>query len=297
MSGLAKRICDYNVESGDIDLFSKEVRLRIYEKVFLARQFDLQVIKAVEQNRIIAPVYLSLGQEAVGAALSEIVKDFHIFSQHRAHDLYVSLGCSLTEFRDELLGLESGFSKGRAGSSCLKYMKDGIKLYGHHGLIGENVPQAVGAALASGEKTVCIFGDGSAEEDYVLVSLGFAVTRRLPLLFICVDNDLSILTPKSDRRNWEISDVARGFGMEAYDIADSPWTLLKILKNWDGMSPLLINCRVCRERWHSGIGIDGEREWKRNEIIREELCKAGYLAEIEMIEKKITEKMEELWNK
>lgn len=289
------RYPDYHVDPSDIDVFTKEEQLRIYNKILRARAFDLQVIRAVEEKRVIAPVYLSLGQEALAAALSEVVGDFHIFTQHRAHDLYVSLGCDLVEFRDELLGLESGFNGGRTGSSCLRYMKDGIRMYGHHGLIGENVPQAVGAALGSGEKTVCVFGDGAAEEDYVLESLGFAVSRKLPLLFICADNDLSILTHTRERRSWDLTRVAQGFGMEAYDLSDSPWTLLKLLRQWDGSKPLLINCRVCRERWHSGIGIDGEREWKRNEIVRQQLLERGYEREITALEKAATEEMEALW--
>lgn len=292
----AGRDAGYHVIKNAIGTLPSEQILRIYENVCRARQFDIQVIKAVENKRVIAPVYLSLGQEAVAAALSEVIKDFHIFSQHRAHDLYVSLGCCLEELRDELIGLPSGFSGGRAGSSCLRYMKDGIKLYGHHGLIGENVPQAVGAALASNEETVCIFGDGSAEEDYVSVSIGFAASRQLPVLFICMDNDLSILTPKVDRRRWEISDLAKGYGMEAYDIADCPWTLLSILEKWDRKKPLLINCRVCRERWHSGIGIDSERDWKRNEIMKDQIIELGYGGEAEGIEKMAAETMEALWS-
>ncbi len=290
-----RRRPDYNVDKNDIRLFSKEEQLRIYEKIFLSRAFDLHLIDAVAAGQIIAPVYLALGQEAVGAAVSEVVKDYHIFPHHRIDDLYLSLGCDVAELRDELKGLDGGVSGGRAGSSCLRYMKDGIKFYGHHGLIGENVPQAVGAALATGEKTVCTFGDGGGEEDYALESFGYAVTRDLPILFICYDNDLSILTHTDVRRSWDLAEVSRGFGMEAYDISDSPWTLLKILRSWNGKSPMLVNCRVCRERWHSGIGIDGEREWKRNEIVRSELVALGYEKEVKQIEDCISAEMEELW--
>lgn len=295
MAEILGRTADYNIEPNAINLFSKEDLLRIYRKICRSREFDLQVANAVSAGRITSPVYLSLGQEAVGASLSEMVSKFHIFTQHRSHDLYISLGCNPGEFRDELLGLPTGFNGGRTGSNHIRYMKDGIKLYGHHGLIGENVPQAAGAALASGEKTVCIFGDGSAEEDYVLETLGFSVTKQLPLLFVCTDNDLSILTEKKVRRTWEITDVARGFGMEAYDISDCPWTILSLLKQWTGNGPLLLNCRVCRERWHSGIGIDGDREWKRNEIVRDQLCGLGYASEVCDIETIAQKEMEALW--
>ena len=39
-------------------------------------------------------------------------------------------------------------------------------------------------------------GDASAEEDYVLGALGWASTKKLPILFIVEDNNLSILTEK-----------------------------------------------------------------------------------------------------
>ena len=290
-----KRSPDFGVIPNAIKRFNKEECLQVYRNICRARAFDIQVINAVQKGRVIAPVYLSLGQEAVAAALALDFSNDWLFSQHRAHDLYLSISGDPVAFRDELLGLPTGFSGGRAGSSCLKYMKDGKKLVGHHGLIGENVPQAVGAAIATGERTICICGDGSGEEDYVLESIGFAVTRKLPLLIICADNDLSILTHVSERRTWELADVAKGFGMEAYDVSDCPWTILTIVRQWNAEKPLFLNCRVCRERWHSGIGIDEKREWERNIIVREQLCNIGLEREIMGIEIDSESEMRQLW--
>lgn len=290
-----KRTSAYHTDSTALSRISDETALRIYSKIVRARELDCQVIRAVEDKRVIAPVYLALGQEAVAAALTEFIHGEMVFTQHRAHDFYLSLGADLNQFRDELLGLKSGFSGGRAGSSCLRFMENGIRLIGHHGLIGENVPQAVGASLASGECVFCIFGDGSAEEDYVLESLGYAVTKNLPILFVCMDNDLSILTKTYERRSWELSEVAAGFGMKSVDLSDCPWTLYEVFSSWDKKSPLLVNVRVCRERWHSGIGIDGEREWKRNEIVRKQLIDKGLQKEVCVIEEKARKEMELLW--
>ncbi len=291
-----KRTSSYHTEENALSCIADDTALRIYGKIVRSREMEYQVIKAVEEKRVIAPVYLTLGQEAVAAALTEFIHGEMVFTQHRAHDIYLSLGADLGKFRDELLGLESGFSGGRAGSSCLRYMEDGIRLIGHHGLIGENVPQAVGASLASGECVFCVFGDGSAEEDYVLESLGYAVTKQLPILFVCMDNDLSILTKVAERRSWDLAQVASGFGMESRDLSDCPWTLYEIFRNWDRKAPLLVNVRVCRERWHSGIGIDGEREWKRNEIVREQLIRKGLEKEVMQIEDDAREEMDLLWN-
>lgn len=295
MSMNSERKPEYNVNPAALNLISEDTALRIYSRIVRAREMDLHVIQAVEEKKVIAPVYLSLGQEAIAATLAEFINGEMIFTQHRSHDLYLSIGADLKEFRDELLGLPTGFSGGRAGSSCLRYMKEGIRLIGHHGLIGENVPQAVGASLASGEKVFCTFGDGAAEEDYVLESFGYAVTKKLPILFVCMDNNLSILTTIEERRSWDLAKVANGFGMAAYDISDCPWTLYNIISKWDEKTPLLINARVCRERWHSGIGIDGEREWKRNEIVRNQLIKRNMEKAIIEIEKLAKEEMNQLW--
>ena len=56
-------------------------------------------------------------------------------------------------------------------------------------------------------------GDAAAEEDYVLGGLGWASTKNIPLITVVEDNNLSILTEKKVRRNWEMSDVAKSFKM------------------------------------------------------------------------------------
>ena len=290
-----KRTPDFNIDNSAITTFDKSTLLRVYENICKSRFFELELARAYNEKRITKPIYLSLGQESVAAALVEIAKNYYIFTQHRTHDIYVCAGGNLEAFRDELLGLPIGLNGGKASSNSPRYINDKIKIMGHNGLIGENVPRAVGAALVTGEKTVCIFGDGAAEEDYVLASIGFAVTKSLPLLFICMDNDLSILTKVEVRRSWNIVDVAQGFGVEAYDLADCPWTILKILKTWEAKKPLLLNCRVCRERWHTGTGIDGVREWERNIIIRNQLIQQGLEKEINSIEQHIQHEMETLW--
>ena len=47
------------------------------------------------------------------------------------------------------------------------------------------------------------------EEDYVLAALGWASFKKLPILFVVEDNNMSIKTEKKIRRHWEMSDVAR----------------------------------------------------------------------------------------
>ena len=68
-------------------------------------------------------------------------------------------------------------------------------MYGHVGLIGDQVPVSAGFSLIKSDRvTICYFGDGAAEEDYVLATFGFASKNKLKTLFICDDNDFSVLT-------------------------------------------------------------------------------------------------------
>lgn len=287
---------DLNVPANIAGTYPVELLLEIFEKMCLVRFFEQGAIRAVEDKKIVSNIYLSTGQESVAAALSMRIRDYQVFTQHRSHDIYLSFGASPEKLRDELMGLPTGTSQGKGGSNCLQCHEGGLSMFGHHGLIGENVPQAVGAALGNGRNTLAVFGDGSAEEDYVFASLGFAASNKLPVLFICVDNDLSILTPVHVRREWKITDVAGAFGMPAVDVADSPWAVIHYLDELTPNLPAFINCRVCRGHWHAGIGVDGDPEWNRFSMVKDEIIHLGQEKAINKIEKKVQLYMEKLWN-
>ena len=288
---------NYNVKYKIAEQYPVETSLKLFEKMCLVRYFELGLIDAINLNMTEYLVYLSTGQEAVTSALSFLMQDYMIFAQHRAHDVYLTFGGDPKMLRDELLRLPTGTSEGKGGSNCLQYHHNGISMFGHHGLIGENVPQAVGAALGSGRKTVCFFGDGAAEEDYVLAAMGFAATHKLPVLFVCIDNDLSILTKKNVRRSWEITDVAKSFGMSAIDVVDDPWSIMHYADELTKNLPVLINCIVCRNYWHVGIGIDDVPEWDRFSIVRSKLEMLGLEDRAIQTEEEVRLSMEKLWNR
>ncbi len=276
--------------------FSHDVSLNIFRRMYLVRYFELGVINAVNDGLIPYPIYLSSGQESIAAALSIVVPDYMIFAQHRCHAVYLAFGGNPEKLRDELLGLPSGSSGGRAGSNCIQCHENNITMFGHHGLIGENVPLGVGAALGSGKPTLCLFGDGAAEEDYVFAAMGFAVTHKLPVLFVCEDNNLSILTTISTRRSWRITNVAKALGMPALDTTDDPWTIVYRARELTKDLPGFVNCVTCRTYWHAGVGTDGPPEWDRFNLVKKELKKLGLAEEISKIETETRQSMEGLWD-
>jgi len=276
--------------------FGKKFALDLFLKGNFSRQFELEVKEQANQGLIYGPIYLSIGTEFNSAALSMVLKDPNIFGQHRGHSLYLSFGGNPEPLRDELLGLSTGCSYGVGGSCCIQCKE--IKMYGHSGLLGEQVPLAVGACFAKKELTLTIFGDAAIEEDYVAPAMGWAVTQNLPIIFICEDNDLSVLTKTEDRRSWKAVDLANSLNMYAVDITDDPWLIAHHVKKIsESGKPGFINIRTVRGIWHAGTGVDNDLEWNRYELVEQELEAMGLLKEMEEINLKNKEKVNLIWQK
>ena len=275
--------------------FSREFSLEMFRRGSFTRQFEYQVKDAFDQKVFQIPIYLCIGQEFNPAAYSMVLKNFQIFAQHRAHGIYLSFGAPPEKLRDELMGLPSGCSGGMSGSNAIQGPE--INMFGHSGLMGEQVPISVGAAMASNQSTLTICGDASVEEDYIYPSLGYAISKKLPVLFVCEDNGLSILTKVEVRRNWSAVDMARSLGMPAIEITDDPWLIAHHLEEMKNNLPGFINIQTVRNLWHSGTGTDGPPEWDRYQLVKNEMALLGLEKEVEQIETETAFQAEQIWKK
>lgn len=273
--------------------FSKEWTLEMFQKTCANHYFELEAARVHNTGVMKLPIYLSLGSEHISAAISTVSRDFLIFAQHRCHSWYLSFGGDMRALIDELLHRETGCAKGMGGSASIHDPK--IGMYGHSGLMGDQVPIAVGAALGSRKNVLVTMGDASAEEDYVAGALAFAATKKVPLLAIVDDNDLSILTHVVTRRSWGIDEMARAFGLTTVDITDDPWLIAHHTEEFLKKLPALINVRTCRHFWHQGTGNDGPPEWNRFELIKEELRRLGLGEEAKTIEEEERRKVLKIW--
>ena len=271
----------------------KKFRLKVFEKASYCRHFEEQVVKNIKSKKIEIPTYISAGQEFISSTLATICEENKIkpliFGQHRCHSIYLSFGGNRVKLIDELLGKKTGCTRGMGGSASI-HSKE-INMFGHDGLMGSNVPIGVGACFATKKPTVIFLGDAAVEEDYVLSSIGWASTKKIPLLIIVEDNNLSILTKKSVRRNWEIEDVAKSFKMEGYGVDDEPLNILKYSKNFFN-KPCLLNINTHRIYWHAGAGKDSDTTFDRYNHEKKQL---GEVAN--KFDQKIKIKIEDLWKK
>lgn len=266
----------------------------IFKKASLCREFEINVFNAIKNKKISIPVYLSAGQEYIPATLATIIKNNLqinplIFPQHRCHSIYLSFGGDKNKLIKELLGLKGGCTNLMGGSASIHSKK--INMYGHDGHMGTQVPIGVGACFTSKKPTVIFMGDASAEEDYVLGALGWASTKKLPILFIVEDNNLSILTEKKIRRNWNMHDVAKSFKMKGFELDDSPNNIIKY-KKFFFKEPILLNIKTNRLFWHSGAGQDDPKKFDR---LQNEKLKLGKKAHD--LNLKIKKEVNNLWKK
>jgi TPP-dependent pyruvate/acetoin dehydrogenase alpha subunit len=268
-----------------------DYRLNVFKRAALCRNFEQYVFDGIKNGLFKFPIYLSAGQEYISASISEVMHEKkiepNIFIQHRGHSTYLSFDAPIKELVDELLGRPTGCANGMGGSASIQSRVKNI--FGHDGLMGSQVPIATGHCYTTRTPTIVFMGDASAEEDYVLGALGWASTKKLPMLFIVEDNNLSILTEKKVRRNWDMHKVAQAFNMRAADISDDPLVIKKAL---EGVfeHPMLLNINTCRKFWHSGAGIDDEHIFDRYETEKKAL---GQVAEeIDFIYKR---KVNKVW--
>ena len=151
----------------------------------IGEEFGKAVIKC--------PCHLVIGQEAPAVGLADhILKGDRVFGAHRSHAHYLALGGDLHQLMAEVLGKETGCSKGMGGSMHLYQPEVGF--HGSVPIVGSTIPIAVGAALSiQMDKTknvaVSFLGDGATEEGVFHESLNFAANFRLPVIFI-VENNL-----------------------------------------------------------------------------------------------------------
>jgi acetoin:2,6-dichlorophenolindophenol oxidoreductase subunit alpha len=265
-------------------------RIEIFKKASLCRNFEEVVYTLIQEKRFKYPIYLSAGQEFIPATLSLFYEGIKpaIFAQHRCHHTYLSFGGDIIQLIDELLGRPNGCSGGMGGSASVQSKK--IKMFGHDGLMGTQIPIALGYAISSKSPTFSFMGDAAAEEDYAMSSIAWASTKHAPILFIIEDNNLSILTEKKVRRNWEHKPFAEALGLKAFDIEDDPTELWSALETIGTNFPALLNVRTVRLFWHAGAGQD---TYERRDRYAIELNEIG--EEAMNIHKETRAKIEKIW--
>jgi TPP-dependent pyruvate/acetoin dehydrogenase alpha subunit len=172
---------------------SREELVHYLRTMLLIRLAEQKLAEMRRDGFIGGPVHLGAGQEAIAAGVSASLRHTdRIFGAHRSHAHLLAMGSSLRGLFAEVLGRDTGLSRGMGGSMHLWDQPRGF--YGSVPIVAGTVPLAVGAGLAArmqgtGDVAVAYFGDGAMEEGVVHESLNLARILNAPVLFV-VENNL-----------------------------------------------------------------------------------------------------------
>lgn len=177
-----------DVEGQDLEKLTRHLQMMV-----LIRMVEQHLAAMRRDGHIGGPVHLGVGQEAVAVGVSaQLRATDRVFGAHRSHSHLLALGSSVHGLFAEVLGKDTGLSRGMGGSMHLWDQPRGF--YGSVPIVAGTVPLAVGAGLAatlSGTSDIAVsyFGDGAAEEGVVHESLNLARILKAPVLFV-VENNL-----------------------------------------------------------------------------------------------------------
>jgi pyruvate dehydrogenase E1 component alpha subunit len=234
----------------------------LYRQMLLIRRVEEECARAYAEGKIGGFLHLYIGQEAVGVgAIAALEPGDFVVTTYRDHGIALAKGMSARALLAELFGKATGCSKGLGGSMHL-FDKEHHML-GGYGIVGGHIPLAAGVAFASkykgdGRVTLCFFGEGAVSIGGFHEGLSLAALWKLPIVFICENNEYSMGTPLS--RSMSVEDVtmkALGYGIDrdrffASDVLEVEKRIGEAVKRArEHMLPTLVEIRTYRFRGHS----------------------------------------------
>jgi pyruvate dehydrogenase E1 component alpha subunit len=268
-----------SVQEGEIDvarsLYRFMLRLRMCEDA-IAREYH-------PADEMRCPVHLCVGQEAVPAALSLLLRaGDSLYSHHRSHGYYLAKHAPMQALFAELYGKSTGANGGMAGSQDISYPPQ--RFFSGAVLAGAAAISAGSALAAKLQRTddvvVAGFGEAATDEGIFWETVNYAALAKLPLVLVCENNKYSVFSPILKRTSLDnVSERVATFGMECSTIFGNDALLVHrtltraIARAREGAGPTFVHAYTYRWSGHYGPASDdpvGYREpgeldaWKRN---------------------------------
>ena len=237
----------------------------------LIRRFEERAGQMYAKNKVGGFLHLAIGEEAtiVGAVRAMRDEDY-LISTYRSHGHALARGTDPKLVMAELFGKATGVSGGRGGSM---HMFDAEKRFmGGYGIVGGNLPLAAGIALSSDyreteEVTVCVFGDGAANQGTFGETLNIAALWKLPVVFMVTNNQFGMGTAlERHAAQPDLHKRGEGYGVpglrcDGMDVGDTYEVLSEAIEKVRAdRTPILVEAMTYRFAGHSMADPEEYRE-------------------------------------
>jgi TPP-dependent pyruvate/acetoin dehydrogenase alpha subunit len=240
----------------------REDLLGIYREMLLTRGIEERGHILYKQGKIPGSFYTGRGNEAASVGVATALGPEDVGTPlHRDMGVHVTRGVEPWRIFAQYMGREDGPTRGRDGNVHMADSQLGLIAMVSH--LPAMLPVAVGAALAfriREERRVAVawFGEGASARGDCHEGMNFAGVRRLPVVFICDNNQWAYSTPTHLEYACEtLADRAQAYGFDGV-VVDGTDVLAvyreakkAIEKAREGGGPTLIESMTLRMEGHA----------------------------------------------
>ena len=210
--------------------------LQIYKTAFSSRLVEekLQIWCHTSGRRAL---FSGLGSELGASVITAYIKpEDYLVPRYRGFSAAIGKGLAPKKIFGEFLRKKSGTARGLGDVGS--FHDHSLGLHSYSVILGANFGIAIGLGLAIKLKNgdniaVCLFGDGEASRSTFGSALNLASVWKLPILFVCENNGISMHTDMNEMSaTKKIADRAAGYKVyskTAHDI--EPRKLIDLTKN------------------------------------------------------------------
>ncbi len=273
------------------DALTPEDHREILRQLYLARYFDVRLIKEKRRGRLRGTLYSSHNQEAIlVGTLYGLHPDDWISPVHRDMPAFFlkdmrsgwknphRKGMSVAEVCAQVWGKATSPIRARDNWSHLGDPARGIIL--STSMLASTIPVAAGVAFAfklEGRDNVVLTynGEGATARGDFHEGLNFAAIHKLPVIVIVENNMWAYGTPvELECPTKDVADRAKGFGIpgliaDGQDVLDvydkTMWAVERARK---GKGPSLIECKTYRAYGHGDHDDDRAMQYRDLEEIK-----------------------------
>jgi pyruvate dehydrogenase E1 component alpha subunit len=242
-----------------------------------ARLFDAKIVALHRQGRI--SIYAtSEGEEALAVASTiTLAAGDWLFPDYRCTGALFARGVSMQTYLSQLLGSGRDLSKGRQMPT--HHASKELRIASVSTPVGNGIVHATGLAWAAklrngGEAALVFFGDGATSSDGFHAGLNIAGVHRLPVVFLCRNNQYAISLPlemQTASKTLAIKAEAYGFGGVRIDgndaVAVHEATAHALARARGGEGPTLIEAVAYRVGSHTTS--DDARRYRHDQQVDE----------------------------
>jgi TPP-dependent pyruvate/acetoin dehydrogenase alpha subunit len=296
------------------ELLTKEDCLEIFRQLFLARYFDVRLIKEKKRGRLTGTLYSSHNQEAIMVGslfglrphdwISPIHRDmpaFFIKDMRNGWRNPNRMGMSIEDVCSQVWGRAD--SPGRARDNWSHIGSKAKKIIHSTSMLAGTIPVAAGVVYAdrlSGGDAVAVTynGEGSTAQGVFHEAINYAAIHKLPVITIIENNQWAYGTPTE--LEYSLEDFARradGYGIpgliadgqDVFDVYDKVMQAVDYARAGNG--PSIIECKTFRAYGHGDHDDDRAAKYRNKDnvekgrhrdpiaVCRRRLIELGYLSE------------------